>query len=252
LRPIIAPLAMAIVCGLPAPAFAWNVTWLGHAGFVVESKNGTRIMIDPWLKNPKFPQHYTMPKSVDAILVSHGHFDHAGSATELSRQFKAPVVGCFELTSLLAPKEGPEGIGGNVGGTVTIKGVQVSFISAVHSSSFSTGTGAPAYGGSPLGFVLQSAGEPTLMHAGDTGLTRDFEMVRDLYHPAIAMLPIGGHYTMDPKQAALAARWLGVRHVIPMHYGTFPALKGTPRELKKALAGHVEVNEMVPGVVEHF
>ena len=250
MRRIVSQAAAAIVASLSVatPALAWQVTWLGHAGFVIEAKDGTRLMIDPWLKNPKFPANYQLPDRIDAILVSHGHFDHSGSATELSTKFKAPIVGAFELTSLLQPKGGPEGLGGNIGGTITVKGITITMIPAVHSSSVTDADGHAAYAGNPVGFVLRAPGERTLIHAGDTGLTKDFQMVGDMYRPQIALLPIGGHYTMGPSEAAVAARYLGVRNVVPMHYGTFPALAGTPAQLKDALkCCRVKVTEMTPG-----
>ncbi|MDB5097634.1 MAG: yjfR [Cyanobacteria bacterium RYN_339] len=247
---IVAPLDAMLVMSATAPAYAWNVTWLGHAGFLIEAKDGTRVLVDPWLKAPTYPKGYNLPDKIDAILVSHGHFDHAGSATELSQKYKAPIVGCFELTSQLQPKSGPEGIGGNAGGTVTVKGIQISMVGALHSSSLQGADGKPMYAGAPLGFVLAAKGEPTLYHAGDTGLTHDFMGVRDAFHPQIAFLPIGGHFTLDPREAAIAAAWLGVRRVVPMHFGTFPALSGTPAQLRAATGSGVKVLDMVPGKMQ--
>lgn len=247
-QPLILALTAATAALYALPAQAWQVTWLGHSGFVVEAKNGTRLLIDPWLANPKFPKNYALPARVDAILITHGHFDHAGSATELSTRYHAPIVGCFELVNQLQPK-GVPGIGGNVGGTLRVKGVDVSLIPAVHSSSLSGENGAVTYAGAPVGFVLRAKGEKTLLHAGDTGLTRDYEAVREVFHPQIAMLPIGGYYTMDPPQAAIAARYLGVGQVVPMHYGTFPLLTGTPAALRRAVSGmDVTVRELKPGI----
>lgn len=240
LRPLLAALIFGSVLAASAPALAWEATWLGHAGWVLKAKSGTTVLVDPWLEGPTYPKGFALPAKVDAILVSHGHFDHAGSAKALSARYKAPIVGAFELTSVLKPEGGPEGLGGNVGGTIAIKDLKISLVTAVHSSS-TEHEGKPLYAGAPVGFVLRAPDEKPLVHAGDTGLTRDFEVVRQLYRPEVALLPIGGHFTMDPEQAAIAAGWLGARTVVPMHYGTFGLLKGTPDALKRAVGNRAKV-----------
>lgn len=244
----VAALAAVSLLATATPAFAWNATWLGHAGFLLEAKDGTRVLIDPWLEGPTFPKGYQLPDRIDAILVTHGHFDHSGSASELSRRFKAPIVSNFELASQLKHAQGPDPLGGNIGGSIKVRGITVTMVPAVHSSSLGGQNEPPHYAGNPMGFVLQAAGEPTLLHAGDTGLTHEFHAVKDAFKPAIALLPIGGHFTMDPVQAAIAARYLGVKHVVPMHFGTFPLLTGTPARLNQALAkSNVRVHTLTPG-----
>ncbi|MEB3222776.1 MAG: metal-dependent hydrolase [Candidatus Sericytochromatia bacterium] len=242
----LATLAASVLLGA-APAQAWTLTWLGHAGWVVESRGGTRLLIDPWLANPRFPRGYALPARVDAVLVSHGHSDHAESAAELSERHKAPIVGCYELVAALAPEAGPAGIGANIGGAVKVGDVTVHLTAAAHSSAIVQEGATPHYTGAPVGFVLMAPGERPLYHAGDTGLTREMETIRELYQPGIALLPIGGHFTMDPVQAAIASRWLGVKDVVPMHHGTFPVLSGKPTALRAALSRAVRMTDPVPG-----
>jgi len=231
-----------------APKGKTEFTWWGHAAWIVKTPAGTTIAIDPWLKNPKAPADAKWPEKVDVILVTHGHGDHVGDTAELAKKTGAQVVGCYELTSLIGAEKS---VGGNVGGTVTINDVTIHFVEAVHSSGYSPdGKSAPQYGGAPVGYVIEVKDGPTFYHAGDTGFFKDMELIGSEYKPSIALLPIGGHFTMDPTGAALAAKMLKVKTVVPMHFGTFPMLTGTPDQLKDALKkSHTSANvvEFKPG-----
>ena len=210
-----------------------KLRWLGHAAFVFSSRTGNIFLIDPFLKNPKAPKNIKFAH-IEGILVTHGHADHVGDAFELAKQFNAPLVASFELTEI-AKKHGVTTVLPiNPGGTQTIGDVKITAVNAIHSSSYQEGDQI-LYAGSALGFVISEEGVPTFYHAGDTDVTYDMALTSELYHPAVALLPIGGIYTMRPEEAALAARSLMVNTIVPMHFGTFPALSGTTEELATAL-----------------
>lgn len=225
-----------------------EITWWGHAAFVLRTPGGAVIAIDPWLHNPKAPQGAAMPAALDAILVTHGHFDHVGDTADLAKKTDAKVIGAFELVSQIGAKNS-EGI--NMGGTVRVKDVTIHIVAAVHSSGYAAPDAKEVkYGGNPVGYVLAVDNGPTFYHAGDTDAFGDMALIASRYKPTTALLPIGGHFTMDPEGAALAAKLLKVKTVIPMHFGTFPALAGTPDELTAALkktGSSAKVKEMKPG-----
>lgn len=226
-----------------------QITWLGHSTVLITTPSGTHILIDPFIEqNPKYPKDYKLPEKIDLLLLSHGHGDHIADAVSIARKHKPQAVGIFELVGWLQSKGAEDIVGMNLGGTYKFKDVAVSLVEAKHSSSIQDGKEI-VYAGIAAGFVIGVDGGPVIYHAGDTSVFSDMQMIKDLYSPEIGFLPIGDHYTMGPKAAALAANYLGLKTVIPIHYGTFPQLTGTPEELEKHLQKYaVESLTLVPGV----
>lgn len=204
-------------------------------------------MFDPWLTgNPKAPAGAKIDKA-DVICVSHGHADHSSDVVTVARATGATVVAVFELANYFQGKGLKEIVGMGVGGTVDVKGLKLSMTPAVHTSSIEE-DGKVLYVGLATGFVVRLEDNRAIYFAGDTALFGDMRLIRELHAPEIAFLPIGDHYTMDPTAAALACEMLGVRQVVPMHYGTFPALSGSPDDLKKLVeARGVDVLVLKPG-----
>lgn len=220
------------------------VTWLGHAAFRVDSPGGKRIYLDPWLGNPKCPEPERSPERVDVIAVTHGHGDHVGETVDLAKRFGCPVVAQVELREWLArqglEEETTEAF--NKGGTVEKAGIRFTLTDAKHSSACPDGT----YAGEAAGFVVEFENGTTIYVAGDTCVFGDMQLIGRIYQPDVAVLPIGGHYTMDPHEAGVALELLGVKRCIPCHYGTFELLAGTPDELRERAPG-VEVIAPEPG-----
>lgn len=226
---------------------ALSITWYGHSTFVLTTPGGKRIVFDPWLTgNPKTPPGAKID-TADVICVSHGHSDHSGDVVAVARATGAPVVAVYELANWFQGKGLKDVIGMGVGGTVVVKGLAISMTPALHTSSIEE-DGTVHYVGLATGFVVRLEDGRAIYFAGDTALFGDMRMIRELYAPEIAFLPIGDHYTMDPAAAAKACEMLGVRQVVPMHYGTFPALTGSPETLKKLVEPMgVDVLVLKPG-----
>ena len=225
-----------------------TLQWLGHATFYLETVKGTTVVIDPWIdSNPACPQGWKAPKGVELVLCTHGHSDHIGDALVVEKKYHPTFVGMNELAAWLTSKGVKSAVGMNIGGSYRYKDVMVSMVPARHSSGIDD-NGNMIYAGEAAGYVVQVDGEPPFYHAGDTALFSDMKLIRELYAPEIACLPIGDHYTMGPRAAAMAADYLGSKKAIPIHYGTFPVLTGTPSEFRNHLKEKpVEVIEMTPG-----
>ena len=213
----------------------FSLTWLGHSAFHLVSPRGKHLLVDPWLEgNPMAPVGDTPLSHADVILLTHAHSDHSGDVIRLAKKFKSTVVAIHEA-ALWFGRNGIEScVGMNKGGTVNVGGVKVTMTHATHSSSFDEGD-ERLYGGEAAGYVVTLENNARIYFAGDTGPTMDMQIVGDLYQPDLAVLPIGDLYTMGPREAAYAARLVRARWVMPCHYGTFPALTGTPDALRNEL-----------------
>jgi L-ascorbate metabolism protein UlaG (beta-lactamase superfamily) len=231
----------------PRPKF----TYLGHSAVRCDLPGGEVVLIDPWVTtNPACPETAKSFARLDLVLVSHAHGDHLGDAVELCRRHTPrAVVGTYEVCTWLAGQGVQNCSGMNLGGSQRLLDLRISMVRADHSSGLQEGDRC-LDGGVACGFVVRLPEGYTFYHAGDTALFSDMQLIAELYRPELAFLPIGDHFTMDPQQAARACRYLGVRKVVPIHWGTFPVLTGTPEQLDKEIGDlgiNCEVIRLTPG-----
>jgi len=227
---------------------SFSFTWLGHATFLFRSPGGKRLVLDPWIVgNPSSPESAKKLGALDLILVTHGHSDHMGDAVSLARSSGAMVVAPYEVSLWLQKKGLQHVVGMNPGGKLAAHGLSITMVPAMHSSSVEE-DGQIVSLGVAAGYVIRFENALTVYFAGDTCVFGDMRLIGELYQPAIGFLPIGDHYTMGPEQAAKACELLGIKQVVPMHYGTFPALTGTPAKLRELVEPRgVQVLELKPG-----
>ena len=206
-----------------------EIVWLGHGSFQFQLASGEVIVVDPWLSGPTYPAGHQFGQ-IDAILVTHGHFDHCPDAVGLAKQFQAPVVSNFEISVWLGSKGVETASGMNKGGSQKVGPVTVTMTHAFHSSSMME-DGKVIYGGEAAGYVIELPDGRKMYFAGDTDVFSEMELIGEIHRPELAFLPIGDLYTMSPREAAVACRLLKPKKVIPMHWGTFPPLVGRPEQL---------------------
>jgi L-ascorbate metabolism protein UlaG (beta-lactamase superfamily) len=225
-----------------------KIQWLGHSAFHITTDNDIRILIDPFLRdNPACPVDVE-EVTADVICITHGHKDHFGDAVELAQKNRAMVV-CNHEHSVYLSQQGLETTGMNMGGTIQVEGIKITMVNAIHSSDmdFVEGIGA---GGSSCGYILELENEQKIYHSGDTGIFGDMKtVIKDIYRPEIALLPIGDRFTMGIREASIAAGWIEPEVIIPMHYNTFPVIEQNPYRFKELveLSTETKVTVLKPG-----
>lgn len=228
-----------------------KLNWLGHSGFRLEIENAV-ILIDPWMTgNPTFPEARRQEAISGAthILLTHGHGDHTADALPIAKELNIPIVGIYDLINNWTTREGIEGIGFNKGGTVDLGGAKVTMVNACHSSSIDSPDG-PLYAGHESGYMIAGDGHVIYL-SGDTDIMADMEWMAEYHRPDIGILCAGGHFTMDMKRAAFAARkYFDFRTVIPCHYKTFPLLEQSAETLIAGLPGVTVIEPEVLKVIE--
>ena len=220
---------------MPTLNRGFALTWLGHSSFKLVTRGARTVLLDPFVEgNPACPRELKTIEKLDVMTISHGHGDHMADAVTLGKKLKPTVVCNYEIHLFLQKKGVTNTSPMNKGGTQEVAGLKFTMVHAVHSSGIEDG-GQIVYGGEPCGFVLTLEDGTRIYHAGDTGAHADMALISELYAPEIALLPIGDLFTMSPREAAVAARMLKPKYIVPMHHGTMPALTGTPEMLREEL-----------------
>lgn len=225
------------------------IRWLGHSAFQIITNHNLKILIDPFISNNPISPVIVEELSTDLIMVTHGHKDHFGDTMEIANRTGAAIIANHE-NSVYLSKQGFDSLGMNMGGTVEFQDIEVTMVDSSHSSDmdFMEEMGA---GGSSCGYIIRLENGRKIYHSGDTGIFGDMKtVIRDIYHPDIALLPIGDRFTMGPREAAIAADWIKPEILIPMHYNTFPVIQQNPLEFAErveSLNASIKVVILEPG-----